>query len=74
MRPNFAAAEFFFVVVDFIGSPLREPLRIVKEFLAYPVFGYLDDHGELATITVRIGYRDVTSHRQSSRCRKCSEF
>jgi len=63
MRPNFAAAEFFFVVVDFIRSPLREPLRIVKEFLAYPVFGYLYDHGELATITVRVGYRDVTSHR-----------
>jgi hypothetical protein len=45
MRPNFAAAEFFFSLVDFIGSPLREPLRIVKEFCVYPVFGYLDDHG-----------------------------
>jgi len=38
MRPNFAAAEFFFSVVDFIGSPLREPLRIVKEFLACILF------------------------------------
>ena len=63
MRPNFAAAEFFFSLVDFIGSRLREPLRMVKEFCVYPVFGYSDDHGELATITVRVGYRDVTSHR-----------
>jgi hypothetical protein len=63
MRPNFAAAEFFFSLVDFIGSPLREPLRMVKEFCVYPVFGYLDDYGELATITVRVGYRDVTGHR-----------
>ena len=63
MRPNFAAAEFFFVVVDFIGSPLREPLRIVKEFLAYPVFGYLDDHGELAINSVVVFDRNISGHR-----------
>ena len=63
MRPNFAAAEFFFSLVDFIGSPLREPLRIVKEFLAYPVFGYLDDHGELAINSVVVFDRNISGHR-----------
>ena len=63
MRPNFAAAEFFFVVVDFIRSPLREPLRIVKEFLAYPVFGYLDDNGELAINSVVVFDRNISGHR-----------
>ena len=63
MRPNFAAAEFFFVVVDFIGSPLREPLRIVKEFLAYPVFGYLDDHGELTINSVVVFDLNISGHR-----------
>jgi hypothetical protein len=63
MRPNFAAAEFFFSLVDFIGSPLREPLRIVKEFLAYPVFGYLDDYGELAVDAIVIFDRNISGHR-----------
>ena len=63
MRPNFAAAEFFFSVVDFIGSRLREPLRMVKEFLAYPVFGYSDDHGELAVDAIVIFDRNISGHR-----------
>jgi hypothetical protein len=38
-------------------------LRIVKEFLSYPVFGYLDDHGELAINSVVVFDRNISGHR-----------